>query len=244
MTEPLYVLFDLGGTLMRGRGDWEPVTARADRALTDALSVYHVELDAKVFRERLRRYYAERDQNCEETTYHHVLRELLNDLGYDAAPESYLRTALDALYAITQRNWQLEADADAALRDIQDARYRMGIFSNAGDDKDVQELVANFGIRPYFDFVLTSAACYYRKPHRRAFEIALAQWSAIPQAAVMVGDSLEADIEGAQKLGMKTVWISRRAKFAPEQKARIQPDFEINQLGELLPILKRIAKQA
>ena len=232
-----YVLFDLGGTLMHAQGDWEPVIARADRALADTLSVHHVEIDTKVFRQRLQQYYEQRDQNCEETTYHLVLRELLNDLGYGAAPQSLLRSALDALYSITQRNWLLEEDASDMLQSLKNRNCRMGIYSNAGDDKDVQELVAKFGIRAYFDFVLTSAACYYRKPHPRAFEMALAQWHVLPKDAVMVGDSLQADIEGAKKLGMKTVWITRRAKCKPEEKARVQPDVTIDRLDELAAAL-------
>ena len=236
-----YILFDLGGTLMYARDDWEPILSRADRALADALLVHHIELDTQVFRARLHQYYEQRDQNCEETTYHFVLRELLRDLGYAAAAESVVRSALDALYTITQRNWLLEEDVTATLQKLKSENYRLGIFSNAGDDQDVQELVGKFGIRPYFDFVLTSAACYYRKPHPRAFEIALAQWSIPPKDAVMVGDSLQADIAGAQQSGIKTVWITRRAKFTADEKQRVQPDFEISQVDELLPVLKSIA---
>jgi len=236
----LYLLFDLGGTLMRARGDWDPVIARADRALADTLSVHHIEIDTKVFRERLHQYYQQRDQNCEETTYHLVLRELLNELGYGAAPQSFLRSALDALYSITQRNWQLEEDALEMLQKFKSENYRLGIFSNAGDDKDVQELVEKFGIRPYFDFVLTSAACYYRKPHSRAFEMALAQWHAHPNEAVMIGDSLQADIEGAKKLGMKAVWVTRRANFSADERRRILPDVEISGLDELFSVIQKI----
>ena len=83
----------------------------------------------------------------------------------------------------------------------------------------MQELVENFGIRSHFDFVLTSAACFYRKPHARAFEIALAQWSIPPEDAVMVGDSLEADIFGAKNLGMQAIWITRRAQFTADEEA-------------------------
>ncbi len=87
----------------------------------------------------------------------------------------------------------------------------MGLISNAGDDQDVQQLARRFGIAKYFDFILTSAACSYRKPHRRIFEIALSNWYFLPSEAVMVGDNLDADVRGAQSVGLFTVWISRRA---------------------------------
>jgi 2-haloalkanoic acid dehalogenase type II len=239
-SSPRYFLFDLGGTLMRSRSDWAPVLAQADRSLAETLRSYRIELDTQVFRARLRQYYEQRDKDCQETTYHFVLRELLRELGYPEIPESVLRFALNSLYAVTQKNWALEDDALQALQNLRAQNQHLGIFSNAGDDQDVQQLVEGFGIRAYFDFVLTSAASYYRKPHPRAFEIALAQWNATPQEAFMVGDSLQADIEGAKKLGLGTIWITRRAAFTPEEKARVQPDVEISALGELIPALEKI----
>jgi HAD superfamily hydrolase (TIGR01662 family) len=233
-----HILFDLGGTLMHSRGDWAPILARADRALIDTLRQFDIELDGRIFRTRLHQYYDQRDKDFQETTYHFVLRELLKELGYAEVAESVLRSALDAMYSVTQKNWTLENDTLDTIQKLKSKNYYLGIFSNAGDDKDVQELIEGFGIRPYFDFVLTSAACYYRKPHPRAFEIALAQWSIDPEDAVMVGDSLTADIFGAQSLNMQTVWITRRAQFTAEEEQRIKSDFGMAGLNELLPILE------
>ena len=235
-----HILFDLGGTLMHARDDWALVYARADQLLTDKLREYDIRLDNHIFRARLHEYYEQREQNFQETTYHFVLRELLKELGYAEVAESVLRSALDAMYSITQKNWLLENDSLDTVQKLKSKNYQLGIFSNAGDDKDVQELVESFGIRPYFDFVLTSAACYYRKPHPRAFEIALAQWSIEPEEAVMVGDSLGADIFGAQSLNMKTIWLTRRAQFTVDEEQRIHPDFSLPSLNQLLPTLEQI----
>ena len=235
-----HIIFDLGGTLMHSREDWAPVFARADQALTSKLKENDIELDAIVFRDRLHEYYEQRDHDYQETTYHLVLRELLKDLGYAEVAEPILRSALDAMYTVTQTNWLLEDDTVATIQKLKSNQYHLGIFSNAGDDKDVQELIENFGIRSYFDFVLTSAAAYYRKPHPRAFEIALAQWSIAPEDAVMVGDSLEADMRGAKRLNMKTIWLTRRAQFNADLEQRIQPDFSLSSLNDLLPLLEQI----
>jgi 2-haloalkanoic acid dehalogenase type II len=235
-----HILFDLGGTLMHSRGDWHPILERADQALTNKLRQHHIELDSLTFRTRLHQYYDQRDQDFQETTYHFVLRELLKDVGYAEVDESILRSALDAMFSITQTNWVLEEDTLDTLEKLKSQNYRLGIFSNAGDDKDVQELIESFGIRPYFDFVLTSASCYYRKPHPRAFEIALAQWSIPPNDATMIGDSLHADIYGAKNLDMHTIWITRRAQFNADDEQRIKPDFSLRGLNELYPTLEQI----
>lgn len=226
---------------MHSRADWGPIHAQADEALAQSLRFHKIELDARVFRARLHEYYEQRDKDFHETTYHLVLRELLKELGHAEVEESVLRSALDALYAVTQKNWQLEIDTVETLDVLRSEKYRLGIFSNAGDDKDVQELIESFGIRSYFDFVLTSAACFYRKPHPRTFELSLAHWNATPEEAVMIGDSLDADIVGAKQTGMTAIWLTRRAQFKDEDMRRIKPDFSLRKLSELPPTLDRIA---
>ena len=119
----------------------------------------------------------------------------------------------------------------------------MGLLSNAGDDQDVQQLARRFDIARYFDFILTSAACSYRKPHRRIFELALSNWYFLPSEAVMVGDNLDADVRGAQSVGLFTVWISRRAGERLADQLSIQPDASISSLSDLPALLDRLQVQ-
>ena len=241
------VLFDLGGTLMYERASWEAVTARADEALTNYLRAQGLELNLSTFprefRTRLRKYFSRREQDLLETTYSFVLYDVLKDKGYGDVPESIVRNGLDQLFAITQTNWVLEDDALPTLQKLEADGYRMGLISNAGDDQDVQQLARRFGIDRYFDFILTSAACSYRKPHRRIFELALSNWYFLPSEAVMVGDNLDADVRGAQSVGLFTVWISRRAGKRTENQRLIQPDSSLTSLSELPAVLDRLQVQ-
>jgi putative hydrolase of the HAD superfamily len=238
------ILFDLGGTLMFARGAWDAIHRRADIALTESLQAQGLELDTNTFaprfRERLRAYYAQRDKELYETTYMSVLREMLRDDGHDKITDAGVRSALDAMFAVTQSNWTLEEDTIPTLTQLESSGYRMGIISNAGDNKDVLQLVERFQLGLFFDFVLTSAACSYRKPHPRIFEIALSHWYIPASEAIMIGDSLEADIMGAQKTGLIGVWITRRAQSKVDDLQRIKPDFSLRELNELYPILERI----
>lgn len=238
------ILFDLGGTLMFARGAWDLVHERADIALTESLQAQGLELDihtfALQFRERMHAYYAQRDKELYETTYMSVLKEMLIEDGHKNITESGLRSALDAMFAVTQSNWILEEDTIPTLTQLKSSGYRMGIISNAGDNKDVLQLVERFQLGPFFDFVLTSAACSYRKPHPRIFEMALEHWNIPASEATMVGDTLEADIMGAQKAGLPGIWITRRAQPNADDLQRIKPDFSLHDLNELYPTLERI----
>jgi putative hydrolase of the HAD superfamily len=229
---------------MYGRNAWEPFIAEADEALTAYLRSQGMELNLSTFptefRKRLDEYFKQRENDLLESTYTQVLREVLNDKGYNDVSSDVLRNALDALFAVTQSNWALEEDAIPTLQKLEESGYRLGIISNAGDDQDVQKLVRNFKIRQYFDFILTSAACSYRKPHPRIFELALANWYLLPSEAVMVGDNLTADVFGAQNAGLYGVWLNRRADPLMEKQEAVSPDASLSSLSELPAVLDRL----
>lgn len=233
------ILFDLGDTLMYSPKPWPPIFERASRALADSLYANGLSIDCASFgtefREKLDEYYAERDRHLFELSTTTVLGQLLAAKGHPGVPETILRAALDDFYAITQQNWLLEPDAAAALAELQSAGYRLGLVSNAGDTRDVFQLVEKFDIEQYFDFVLTSAACSYRKPHPRIFELALAHWGYMPDQAAMVGDRLDADVGGSKMLGMFAIWIKRRARN--QTSALTLPDAVVETLSAIPPLL-------
>jgi HAD superfamily hydrolase (TIGR01549 family) len=241
------VLFDLGGTLMYERATWDAIIAHADEALTNYLRGEGMELNLSTFprefRKRLGKYFSQREQDLLETTYSFVLRDVLKDKGYGDISESIIRKALDQLFAITQTNWTLEEDTLATLQKLETDGYRMGLISNAGDDQDVRQLARRFGIDRYFDFILTSAACSYRKPHRRIFELALSNWYFLPSEAVMVGDNLDADVRGAQSVGLFAIWLRRRAGERTQDQLSIQPDATLASLSELPAFLDHLQVQ-
>jgi putative hydrolase of the HAD superfamily len=237
------ILFDLGDTLMCPVAAWPPVLERADRAVVEVLVKNGLGLDFEHFHEefkaRLLRYYAERDSQQIETSTTTVLQELLTEKGYTGIPPALLRAALDARYRISQSNWQLADDAITTLETLKARGYQMGIVSNAGDNKDVFQLVNKFDIDPYFDFVLTSAACGWRKPNPRIFELALAHWGYPASQAVMVGDKLDADISGANQVGIFSIWVTRYARI-PEH-TEIQPTFTVASLTESIEAIAALA---
>jgi FMN phosphatase YigB (HAD superfamily) len=122
--------------------------------------------------------------------------------------------------------------------------------SNATDDRLIQRLVDGLGFRPFLEPPLSSAATGIRKPDPAAFEPILAAWSLPAGSIAMVGDSLEADILGAQRAGLRSVWIRARADARQEgnrrpggvQSPEIRPDRSIAGLEELPACLKDMGR--
>lgn len=232
---------------MYERGSWDSINAQADEALTNYLREQGMELNLSTFprefRKRLDKYFRKREKDLLETSYSFVLRDVLTDKGYRDVPDRIIRRALDRLFAITQTNWVIEEDTLPTLQKLESDGYRMGLISNAGDDDDVQQLARRFGIAQYFDFILTSAACSYRKPHPRIFELALSNWYFLPSEAVMVGDNPEADVRGAKTAGLYAIWLTRRAGKRADVEITVQPDASLSALWELPAFLDRLQVQ-
>lgn len=233
------VLFDLGNTLMHAvdPDKWSQVLQRGNQALMDYLCESGLEINcdsfAGEFNHRLRNYYSQRDILMLETSTFSVLKELLVEKGVADVSDHLVREALDQHYAVTQQNWQLEDDTLACLDALKDGFIKLGLLSNAGDDSDVSQLLHKFNIHPYFEFVLTSAACGYRKPHKRIFELALENLNFLPEQIAVVGDKLDADIRGANQMGMYSIWITRRAKIPPNEELPVHPCAIISSLQDL-----------
>jgi HAD superfamily hydrolase (TIGR01662 family) len=235
------IFFDLGSTLIYSKDLWPPIYEKADRALVEVLHQAGIPIELTPFccefGSFLDSYYAKRGAGTVEKTTFSLLTEILDQKGFTHLPPSTIRSALDAMYSITQQNWYLESDAVPTLKILREAGYRLGMISNTSDDENVQQLVDRCELRPYFDVILTSAGCGIRKPDEHIFHLALDFFGLPAEQTAMVGDMLEADILGANQLGMYSIWITRRAEVPEEGELKIQPQAIITALDQVPDLL-------
>jgi HAD superfamily hydrolase (TIGR01549 family) len=237
------IIFDLGGTLIYFEGSWPEVMAEAGMELHRSLTAAGLDLDQdafmREFHTQLETYYVERESDYREYTTLYVVQKVLQVWDYLDVDESVIREGLQALYEVTEGHWHVEQDTALTLKTLGDKGYRLGLISNAGDDADVQTLVDNANLRDYFEIIITSAAEGIRKPSPHIFNKMLNFWGIEPSQAAMVGDTLSADILGASKAGLYSIWITRRADTPANQAlaAEIIPDATIATLSELPDLL-------
>jgi HAD superfamily phosphatase (TIGR01668 family) len=238
------LLFDFGLTLIYSKEAWPPIYEVADQALVEVLQQAGIPIEIKEFSSEfetfLDSYYAERGSSPIEKTTLAVLMELLEQKGFKDVPVAVVRAALDAMYSVTQQNWYLEEDALPSLKTLREQGYRLGLVSNTSDDENVQQLLDRWGLRPFFETIVTSAGCGIRKPDERIFRLALKHFGVPVEQAAMVGDSLEADILGANQLGIYSIWITRRVSIPDEGELAIQPQAVVSSLDQIPGLLAEI----
>ena len=240
------IFFDLGSTLVYSKDPWPPFYEHADRALVEVLQRSDIPIDPASFISEfggfIQSYYKRHATDSIEHTTFTALREILISKGYRSIPDSVLRAALESMYAITQKNWYREEDAIETLEALKSHGYHLGIISNTSDDRNVQGIVDRQGLRPYFDCIITSAGLGIRKPDARIFQAALDHFQVTPAAASMVGDLLQADVLGANRMGIYSIWITRRIEMAEEGELAIQPQAVVTALNQIPDLLIEVEK--
>jgi putative hydrolase of the HAD superfamily len=126
---------------------------------------------------------------------------------------------------------------DGALETLQRLRergHRLALLTN-GCSLFQRRKLTRYTLEPLFERVLIEGELGYGKPDRRVFESALAHFQAAPEEAWMIGDNLEADIGGAQALGVLGVWHDAEGHGLPAAPHTV-PHRVIRHLPELLEL--------
>ena len=115
--------------------------------------------------------------------------------------------------------------------------YELALITNGASCLQ-REKLATAGLDEYFDVVVVSAEFGVAKPDPSIFAHALSLLGPDPKHAVMIGDSLTRDIDGAMAAGLRGVWVNRTGQPRPADR----PDLvEVTTLSELPAVLQSMA---
>ena len=211
--------FDCYGTLI----DWErglldalrPILRRhgidlADAALLELYARLEAQLESGAYR-----------------PYREVLAGVTDLLGQQLGfvPSADERSALAASIG----SWPPFPDTVPALRQLK-TRFKLGVISNIDDDLFTRRLEVGL------DWLVTAEQARAYKPSLRPFELALERINLPRSRVVHVAQSLYHDHVPARELGLRSVWINRRAGqpgSGATPPANAQPDLELPTLAEL-----------
>jgi putative hydrolase of the HAD superfamily len=118
------------------------------------------------------------------------------------------------------------------LASLKSRGVRLGLITNGHADFQRRKL-ARYQLEPFFEAVLIESEWSVGKPDPSIFCEALRRLAVGPTDTWMVGDNLEADIAGAQPLGIYAIWHDH-ARLGVPTSSSVAPDRVIHHVRELL----------
>ena len=109
--------------------------------------------------------------------------------------------------------------------------YQIHLITN-GFEKTQWSKIRNSKIDHFFTHVITSEASNSMKPEKEIFDFAMNQSGALLHESVMIGDNLDADIQGAMNAGMDNIFVNHIDATTDKK-----PTYIITHLKELENIL-------
>ena len=213
--------FDCYGTLI----DWET-------GIAEALSPWLTRHGLDLGRDELLRAFAEAEQRQEEEApaalYPDILRGALGAIA--ARWKAPLEAGEADAFARSVRTWPAFTDSADALAYLE-RHYRLVILSNVDRDS-FRHSNEKLGVE--FDLIVTAEDVGSYKPSSRNFRYLLDKLAGlgVAQAEVLhCAQSLYHDHVPAKRLGLRTLWVNRRAGRAgggatPVPEQSVSPDFE------------------
>jgi len=221
--------FDCYGTLI----DWE-------RGIADALRPWLDRHGVDMDDEQILTLYSESEPKQEAATpgkpYPEILRAVLADIA-ETLDVGVTSSELEA-FGRSVQDWPAFPDVPEALRYLKE-HYQLIIISNI-DRESFAHSHAKLGTE--FDAIITAQDVGSYKPDIRNFEFALRrlQEMGIERTRVLhVAQSLFHDHEPAKSLGLRTVWVNRRAGkvgtgATPAPGGDVRPDIVVDDLAGLV----------
>ena len=122
--------------------------------------------------------------------------------------------SLDYIAELPKDNYLFDGTIEL-LEYLTQKNYNLHIITNGFDEVQYVKLKKS-KIDFYFNTVTTSEDVGVKKPNPKVFKHALSLANVQASASVMIGDTFEADILGAESVGMHTLFFNYRNEKVPD----------------------------
>ena len=239
------IIFDLGSTLLRFEGDWESIKREGAEIMAEwYFKKKRIKLDGpalvEAFLAQRTADWARAQKTQNEIVVQESLRQALQQIEAPDRAETLLEAAVKICFGPEEVRWHPYPDTIETLKQLKAQDYRMGLYSNATDDALIQRMVNQSKIRPWLSPTFSSAGCGWRKPRPDGFALIAARWGLPANQIVVVGDTLEADVLGAQNAGMHSILVTMDENLANDDHRDIEPTAVAESLSQIPEIVAQL----
>jgi len=235
------VIFDLGSTLIHRTGlelEREKCAALAAFAATELGCADPKGFAARLLEIRLEAWRRAEEEQVEQLATGSIALAL-SDVGL-SVDGAMLRRAEAVFFEPEVRASRLYPGTQDMLDALAAMGMHVAMISNATSHRLILDIIRKLGIEGYFDPVVSSAGFGRTKPHPSIFTHVLDTWGIPAGRAVMVGDTLGADILGASSVGMRSILVDIEPNPGNRKFAEIaRPSARVMDLQEIPELVRR-----
>jgi putative hydrolase of the HAD superfamily len=148
--------------------------------------------------------YREEKINKEELRYQR-LKTAFDAINYEISDDLIDILAIDYIECLPDYNHLFEGTFE--ILEYLKGKYELHIITNGFEEIQTKKMESS-RILDYFSTLVTSESVGVKKPNPKVFNYALEKANAQSNNSIMIGDSIEADIEGALSVGMKAIHVN------------------------------------
>ena len=234
------VFLDLGDTLVHLDRPWEEVFRTNLLALCGYLAKSGLRFDTDKFTETFCRMFDDASSSADlykiEVPMEEIISKVLRKSRLQLLGIDLPAIATMEFYGPEIDAWQLFPDTIETLVGLNEDGYDLAVVSNAKSDWAVRAIVERCDMRKFVKAIVSSAALKVRKPRSEIFNQALKALDVKPRDSVFVGDSLQADVGGANNMGMRSIHVRRKLVDASLQP---KADATVSSLSEALQVIRK-----
>jgi putative hydrolase of the HAD superfamily len=173
----------------------------------------------------------EQIETLERYWWKDLVRRIFEPYGRFPAFDDYFDELF--LYFSQPEAWTLYPEATETLEALKSRDFILAVISNF--DSRLLGILAGLGIAPHFDSVVISSRTGHAKPSPEIFHRALQLHGLVPDQALHVGDTLENDVAGAARAGLKAILVDRSGDHGEKEVVRVGSLTEIPGLLDSRP---------
>lgn len=253
MAQISVVTFDLWQTLLLdnrelGRARAQVRLEGAQQALQNFGEEYDLDHIREAYRACYRYCHKVREQNL-DVSFREQVEIFINKISpglVDRLPEEITREIIRAYADSFFVHPPLpHADATAVLSGIKKMGLSIGLISNTGmtPGATFRRYLDERGMLRYFDILTFSDEVKLAKPSDEIFLMTLRALGASPAESVHVGDHVQNDVVGANRAGMKTIWIEGFYSREDSGDPNSEPDITVSGLGLVVSAVAKLAEK-
>ncbi|MCR5585202.1 MAG: HAD family hydrolase, partial [Lachnospiraceae bacterium] len=135
-----------------------------------------------------------------------------------------IRSFVITFRALSRSYIRLYPGVEELLGLLKKRNKKIYLLSNAQADFTRPEITM-LGIDHFFDGIFISSEQGVKKPGRLFYERLLETYSLDPKESIMIGNDEEADIAGAQDVGMDSLYI--HSNISPSKYGKLKPTYSV-----------------